>query len=166
MVAQTAHVDLSSGVIEIVETEPRLLQDFLGGRGLGAALLYAAVDPSIEPFDPRNCLIFTTGPFDATSWPASSRYHVTFKSPATEAYGYANAGGHFGPELRRAGYDSLVVTGNGLGSLGESAGGFGARVSRGLRPPAAGRHDGRGNLRPARAGLPDAGKQGIICHNR
>lgn len=109
--AQSAWINLSSGEISIVETPLDLLRKWLGGRGLGAAWLYELTSPSIEPFDPRNVLIFTTGPFNATPWPSSARYTVTFKSPATGAYGYANAGGHFGAELRRAGYDALIITG-------------------------------------------------------
>ena len=108
---RTSTIDLTSGKITIEDTDPQLIQKYLGGRGLGAALLYESVDASIGPFDEENRLIFTTGLFNDTSWPTSSRYHVTFKSPATEAYGYANSGGYFGPEFRKAGYDALIVTG-------------------------------------------------------
>jgi len=110
-VFRTSTIDLTSGKITIEDTDPQLIQKYLGGRGLGAALLYESVDASIGPFDAENRLIFTTGLFNDTSWPTSSRYHVTFKSPATEAYGYANSGGYFGPEFRKAGYDALIVTG-------------------------------------------------------
>jgi aldehyde:ferredoxin oxidoreductase len=109
--ALTALVNLSAGGIDYAETDPSLGARFLGGRGLGAKLLFDRVGPETAPFDPGNCLIFTTGPFSATPWPTASRYHVTFKSPATGAYGYANAGGHFAPELARAGFDALVITG-------------------------------------------------------
>lgn len=109
--ALMAWIDLTDRQIEIKETDPVLLQTWLGGRGLGAALLFERVNASIDAFDPQNCLIFTSGRFNGTSWPTSSRYHVTFKSPATGAYGYANAGGHVGPELRRAGVDGILITG-------------------------------------------------------
>ncbi|MBI4790740.1 MAG: aldehyde ferredoxin oxidoreductase family protein [Chloroflexi bacterium] len=107
----TATINLSTGSIANAETDPALCTRFLGGRGLGAKLLFDRVGPAVEPFDPDNCLIFTTGAFSGTPWPSASRYHVTFKSPATRAYGYANAGGHFGPELARAGFDALIITG-------------------------------------------------------
>jgi len=107
----TALIDLTSSKIKIRETEDAKLEKWLGGRGLGASILFDSVDISINPFDPENYLIFTTGPLNGSPWPTSSRYHVTFKSPATGAYGYANAGGHFGPELRYAGYDAVVITG-------------------------------------------------------
>ncbi|MBI3362770.1 MAG: aldehyde ferredoxin oxidoreductase family protein, partial [Chloroflexi bacterium] len=107
----TAVVNLSDGSIHYSETDSDLRRRFLGGRGLGAKLLFNRVGPEVGPFDPGNCLIFTTGPFSGTPWPTASRYHVTFKSPATGAYGYANSGGHFAPELARAGFDALIVTG-------------------------------------------------------
>ncbi|MEN6524418.1 MAG: aldehyde ferredoxin oxidoreductase family protein [Anaerolineaceae bacterium] len=109
--AQTAMINLTAGLIDCKETDPTLLQKFLGGRGLGAAYLYKLVPPKVQAFDEKNCIIFTSGPLNGTPWPTSSRYHVTFKSPETDAYGYANAGGHFGPELCRAGYDALIITG-------------------------------------------------------
>ena len=107
----TATVNLTTGEITRQPTAPELQRKFLGGRGLGAAYLYRLVPPEVQPFDADNCLIFTSGPLNGTPWPTSSRYHVTFKSPATGAYGYANSGGHFGPELSRAGYDAIIVTG-------------------------------------------------------
>ncbi|MGQ9490955.1 MAG: aldehyde ferredoxin oxidoreductase family protein [Anaerolineae bacterium] len=109
--ASTGFVNLTTGSVVVQETDPTLLRTWLGGRGLGAALLFEHVRPDVAPFDPENCLIFTTGAFHGTAWPTSSRYTVTFKSPATDAYGYANAGGHFAPELRRAGFDAVVIAG-------------------------------------------------------
>ena len=107
----SAIVNLTTASIEYQETDPKLKQDFLGGRGLGARLLFDRVGPEVKPLDPDNCLIFTTGTLSGTTWPTAARYHVTFKSPATEGYGYANAGGHFGPALARAGFDAVIVTG-------------------------------------------------------
>ncbi len=108
---KTAFIDLTTSAIRIQETDPELLEDFPGGRGLGAALAFGLIGQAVSPFDPENCLVFTTGLFNDTPWPASARYNVTFMSPATGGYGYANAGGHLGPELRRAGYDAVIVTG-------------------------------------------------------
>lgn len=109
--AFTARINLSDSSIVQKETDPKDLQTWLGGRGYAAYLLFSLVGSEVAPFSPQNCLIFSTGRLNATTWPAASRYHVTFKSPATGAYGYANAGGHFGPELQKAGYDALVITG-------------------------------------------------------
>jgi aldehyde:ferredoxin oxidoreductase len=109
--AKTAWINLSTAEIRVEETNPELHQQYLSGRGLGAKYLYDLVQPGIDPFGPENYLIFTNGLFSGTSWPSASRYHVTFKSPATNGYGYANSGGGFGPELAMAGYDALVFYG-------------------------------------------------------
>ena len=108
---KTALIDLSTEKITVTETPVALLEQFLGGRGVGAKLLYDLVGPNVEPLAPENYLIFTAGPLAGTPWPTSARLHVTFKSPATGAYGYANSGGFFVAELRHAGYDALLITG-------------------------------------------------------
>ena len=109
--AKIASINLTTGDIRVEETDPELLQHYLGGRGLGAKYLYDTVQPGTDPFGPENYLIFTNGFFSGTPWPSASRYHVTFKSPATDGYGYANSGGGFGPELALAGYDAFVFWG-------------------------------------------------------
>ncbi|MGD9145236.1 MAG: aldehyde ferredoxin oxidoreductase family protein [Anaerolineae bacterium] len=108
---KTATVDLFSSRVEIVETPEDTLRQFMGGRGLGAKLLYDLVGPDVEPLSPGNVLIFTAGPLAGTPWPTSARLHVTFKSPLTGAYGYANSGGFFAAEMRHAGYDAILITG-------------------------------------------------------
>src|SRR3990172_11199254 len=93
----TAVVNLSTSLIEYAETDPALKTRFLGGRGLGARLLFDRVGPDVGALDPDNCLIFTTAPYSATPWPTASRYHVTFKSPATRAPGEHKTGGGLAP---------------------------------------------------------------------
>ncbi len=109
--AKLAFINLSTGEILIRPTPPEDLKQFLGGRGLGAKLLYELVGPEVDPLAPENCLIFSAGPAVGSPWPASSRLHITFKSPLTGAYGSANSGGFFAAELRHAGYDAMVITG-------------------------------------------------------
>ncbi len=109
--SKSALVNLSTGAIRIEETDPDDLRRFLGGRGLGARLLYDLVGPDVDPLSPENYLIFTAAPLAGTPWPTSARLHVTFKSPLTGAYGYANAGGQFVAELSHAGYDAVLITG-------------------------------------------------------
>jgi len=108
---KTAIVDLRTSRIEISETPIETLRQFLGGRGLGARLLFDLVGPGVEPLSPDNYLIFTAGPLVGTPWPTSARLHVTYKSPLTGVYGYANSGGFFAAEMRHAGYDAILVTG-------------------------------------------------------
>ncbi len=111
LMALTAEVNLTTRKISYQETDPNVFSKWLGGRGYAASILYDRVTPQVQPFDPENLLIFSTGCLNGTPWPTSSRYHVTFKSPATGAYGYANSGGHFGPELRKAGFDAIIIMG-------------------------------------------------------
>ena len=104
-------VDLSA---ETIRTEPlpeTLVKNYLGGRGFVAKMLYDEIEPSIEPYDPENILIAATGPLTGHFLPAGGKTHFGTKSPATGGYADSNMGGHFGPQLKYAGYDVLVITG-------------------------------------------------------
>jgi aldehyde:ferredoxin oxidoreductase len=107
----TAWINLTTAEIRREETDAALLRQFLGGRGLAARLLFDLVGPEVDPLAPENYLIFTAAPFAGSPWPTSARLHVTFKSPLTGCYGYANTGGQIVAQLRHAGYDALLVTG-------------------------------------------------------
>lgn len=109
--ANTAFVNLTTGEVIVRTTNREDLLLFIGGRGYGSKLLYELAGPDVDPLSPENVLIFSAGAFCGTTWPTSSRGHITFKSPVTGAYGHANSGGYFGAELARAGYDALVITG-------------------------------------------------------
>jgi aldehyde:ferredoxin oxidoreductase len=85
------------------------IQLFLGGRVLGDMLLYKELAAGIDPLSPENKLIFSTGPLTGTSAPGTPRYIVHTKSPLTGLYLNGLAGGYFGPELRRTGYDVLII---------------------------------------------------------
>jgi aldehyde:ferredoxin oxidoreductase len=108
---KTAFVNLTTGLISVTETDAETLHRWLGGRGYAACILFDRVGPGVDPLDVDNLLIFSVGPLTGTLWPTAGRYHVTFKSPLTGAYGYANGGGFFGPELAHIGYDALVISG-------------------------------------------------------
>ncbi|MGD9286668.1 MAG: aldehyde ferredoxin oxidoreductase family protein [Desulfobacterales bacterium] len=104
-------VDLSHAAIR-KELLPELLAvNFVGGRGFVAKLLYDEIPPNVGPFDPENILIAATGPLTGHFLPASGKTHFGAKSPATGGYADSNMGGHFGPQLKYAGYDVLVITG-------------------------------------------------------
>lgn len=83
----------------------------IGGRALGAKILYDEVSAGTDPLCPENKLIFTTGPLTGTSAEGSSRYCVNTKSPLTNLYLMALSGGYFGPEFKRTGNDVLLVEG-------------------------------------------------------
>lgn len=103
------HVDLGKGLIESRPTPQPLARAFLGGRGLGAALLYQELKPGTDPLSPANVLVFTTGPIVGTPTPACHRWAVVTKSPLTNTYLCSSAGGFFGSELKFAGYDGLII---------------------------------------------------------
>jgi len=74
-------------------------------------VLWDLVDPELEPFAPDQPIIFVNGPLTGTPAPASGRSVAVFRSPATGTVGAANCGGYFGRELKRAGWDGLIITG-------------------------------------------------------
>ena len=84
---------------------------FLGGPGFCVSILFNETGPETEPLGPGNRLIFAAGPLSGTAWPQSGRYEVGGKSPLTGILGGANSGGSFGPELKRSGYDALIIQG-------------------------------------------------------
>ena len=104
-------IDLTSGSIRTVPLNERMAHLFVGGRGLGARLLWDEVGPGIEPLSPQNVLIFTTGPLTATGYQTSNRFSVTTKSPLTGTVLDANSGGYWGMQFKKTGFDALIVRG-------------------------------------------------------
>ncbi|MFH0941949.1 MAG: aldehyde ferredoxin oxidoreductase N-terminal domain-containing protein [Chloroflexota bacterium] len=106
-------VDLSSGKLTDIPTT-EYVPKFLGGRGLACKIYWDEVSPGVGAFDPENVLIFTTGPYTGTLAPHSGKVNVTAKSPMwypREAYFQSTFGGHWGAELKFAGYDGIVIKG-------------------------------------------------------
>ncbi len=106
------HVNLSDGAITHLNTLDHTDQ-YLGGRGMATRLYRDMVAPDTGALAPENHLIFMTGPLGATGAQGASRFVVVGKSPLTlpEGFCYGNLGGYFGPYLKRAGFDGLVITG-------------------------------------------------------
>jgi aldehyde:ferredoxin oxidoreductase len=104
-------VDLASGNIDTEHVRQDDVRRFIGGRGIAAKLLYERVTPQTDPLGPQNPLIFSAGVLTGTVAPAAARTTITSKSPATDRYLKCNAGGHWGAELRYAGYDYVLITG-------------------------------------------------------
>ncbi len=104
-------VNLSSGEISREHIPEELTRLYIGGRGLGTYFLQRLVDPEVEPLSDGNVLIFATGPLTGTPAPTGGRYMVLCKSPLTGLVACSNSGGFFGAELKRAGYDLLIVKG-------------------------------------------------------
>lgn len=109
-VGKICKVDLSAGDVTTEPTEA-YVDDYLGGRGLGVRLIYDNYVPGTDAFDPSNPLIFNTGPLSGTALPGSGRVDVTALSPMTQLRAKSNFGAYWGPELKFAGYDHLMITG-------------------------------------------------------
>lgn len=110
-VGKILNVDLATGALKDEPLPEALLRDYLGGYGLGARLLYERIPAGADPLGPQNVLGFLTGPLTGTGALIGSRFVVVGKSPKTHTWGDANCGGHFGPHLKYAGYDGVLVSG-------------------------------------------------------
>ena len=104
-------VNLTSGEISKESLDPASAMKFIGGRGLGSYVLSREVDPKVDPFSPDNKICLSTGPLTGTSAPAGSRYMVVTKSPLSGTIASSNSGGFWGPELKYAGYDMVILEG-------------------------------------------------------
>ena len=105
-------VDLTTGKISTEQLSEEMAKSYIGGIGLGIKLLMDNSKPGTDPFDPTNPIIFATGPLSGTMGPtAGNGYAVVSKSPATGGVGESKAHGFFGPDLKRAGYDAVIITG-------------------------------------------------------
>lgn len=107
---KTVYVDLGSESVNTIMTDGNLIRKYLGGRGLGVKLLSEHSDANIDPLDPGNPLIFTSGPLSGLA-PMASGAVLTSKSPLTGTIFSWNMGGGFGSELKKAEIDALVVIG-------------------------------------------------------
>jgi aldehyde:ferredoxin oxidoreductase len=104
-------VDLTQQEIGQFEIETEWERDFLGGASLAARLLYDRLSPELDPLVPQAPLLFLNGPLSGTAGPAVGRFVVCARSPATGLWGESNCGGFWGMELRQAGFDGLLLTG-------------------------------------------------------
>jgi aldehyde:ferredoxin oxidoreductase len=104
-------VDLSSKTISQFSVPVEWERAFLGGSALAARLLYDKLTPDLDPFASQAPLLFLNGPLSGTVGPATGRFVVCGRSPATGLWGESNCGGFWGPELRMAGFDGLWVEG-------------------------------------------------------
>jgi aldehyde:ferredoxin oxidoreductase len=104
-------VDLEREKISYQTVAEDVAKKLLGGRGLGAKILYDELRPGIDPLGPENLLIFMTGPLQGGIIPGQTRYVAMAKSPQSYGLGEAHAAGSIGPEIKYAGYDGIVISG-------------------------------------------------------
>lgn len=105
-------VNLSTGVIrrDALPSE-ETMRLVLGGKGLGAYLLYKEIPAGVAPLSQENPLILNVGPLTGTTAPTAGRLGATTKSPATGTYSDTYCGGYFGQIMKYAGYDAIIITG-------------------------------------------------------
>jgi aldehyde:ferredoxin oxidoreductase len=102
-------IDLATGNIERVETDPNLLALHLGGLGTSVKIHWDRVPPETKAFDPNNLLIFSNGLLCGTPALSCNRTIVTTISPQTELMAYPMMGGFWAAELKYAGYDKVIL---------------------------------------------------------
>ncbi|MFQ5722193.1 MAG: aldehyde ferredoxin oxidoreductase family protein, partial [Candidatus Aminicenantales bacterium] len=104
-------IDLNKGSHQVERVEKVVFERYLGGRGVAAKIYLEEIAPEVRPLDEANKLIFMTGPLTGTAVPGSTKFQCATKSPETGIYLCSNAGGDFGPQLKFAGYNGLIIEG-------------------------------------------------------
>jgi aldehyde:ferredoxin oxidoreductase len=104
-------IDLSAGAWRDEAIEAATLRAFVGGTGLASSLLYRFAPPGVEPLSPDNPLIFVNSPLVGTAVTTSSKYTVITKSPLTGFIGDSLSSSYLAVELKKTGYDAIVLTG-------------------------------------------------------
>jgi aldehyde:ferredoxin oxidoreductase len=104
-------INLSENTISKVSLDDKRAKLFIGGSGYACRTLYDLLDFDAAPLSPENILFFMTGPLTGTSAPCTGRHVVCARSPLTGFWGESHAGGHFGAQLKSAGYDGIIVRG-------------------------------------------------------
>jgi aldehyde:ferredoxin oxidoreductase len=104
-------VDLSNRSYEIEEIPTEIMRKYMGGRGLGAYLLYRFVPPKADPLGEQNHLIFTAGPASGTGMYYSSKVNINTKSPLTGIYLCATSSGILAQKMRQAGFWAIDISG-------------------------------------------------------
>lgn len=110
-IGKTLRVDLANRRTSVEEMPDEIHRTYLGGRAMAAYLLMKSCGPEVDPLGPNNKLHFLTGPLTGTQLPGSGRNSVAALSPLTGRFGEAQVGGYFGAELKRAGFDHVIVEG-------------------------------------------------------
>ncbi|HGE71354.1 TPA: aldehyde ferredoxin oxidoreductase, partial [Candidatus Poribacteria bacterium] len=104
-------IDLTDKKIEVEEPDDFIYRNYLGGAGLSAYYILRELPKGIDPLSPDNMLVIMCSVITGAPIPGASRFTVAGKSPLTNAYGESEAGGWWGPELKQAGYDGIIIKG-------------------------------------------------------
>lgn len=104
-------VDLSRKEVNLRKLPEETCREYVGGKGFGAKILFEEVEPKADPYHPTNLLIFATGPVNGLMLSGAAKFCAVFKSPLTGIWGESQCGGYFAPQLKRAGYDIIIIQG-------------------------------------------------------
>lgn len=110
-IGRILRVDLSKNVSHSIPIRPGFVLKYVGGRGWGAGFVWEEIPPKVDPLGPKNKLYIMTGPLTGTHALCSTKTSLSAISPATGYYGDSNVGGFFGPMLKRAGFDGIIIEG-------------------------------------------------------
>ncbi|TFG00281.1 MAG: aldehyde ferredoxin oxidoreductase, partial [Promethearchaeota archaeon] len=110
-IGKLLEISLDIKEIKEIDLNEYIAEKFLGATGYAVRYLYDKIDKDTDPLGPENILMFMNGPLCGSRAPASGRFSVCAKSPLTKIWGEANCGGYFGPELKKAGYDGIIIKG-------------------------------------------------------
>jgi len=102
-------ISLNNRKVTVENIDPKVLRRYLGGTGYAARILYDELKKGIDPLSKANKLIFATSPLSLNRIPGGGSVMVCFKSPLTNAWSESRCGTDFGPDLKRAGYDALII---------------------------------------------------------
>lgn len=104
-------VDLTSGIINRETLSEDFYRRYPGGKALAGYYLLNELPQGVDAFDPQNMLILANGLLTGSPVSTTTRYVVAGRSPLTNAVGSSEAGGYWGPELKKAGYEAIILTG-------------------------------------------------------
>lgn len=110
-VGKILRVNLNETKVSVENYPPELMKMFLGGRGVAAYFYYHEMSRPIDPLEPDNKIFLMTGPLTGTPALASTKINLSTRSPDTGIYLCSNSSGNFGPFLKFAGYDGLILEG-------------------------------------------------------
>ena len=104
-------IDLSTEKFEEEELSEEIYKQYLGGYGLASKIIYEKMPIKSDPLGPDALFGFFPGLLTGTMAPLSGRFMVAGKSPLTGTWGDSNCGGYFGPEIKKCGYDAILIRG-------------------------------------------------------
>jgi aldehyde:ferredoxin oxidoreductase len=108
---QCLRVNLTENKFHKEASPQKLMEQFMGGRGLGARILFDELDPLVDPLSPENKLIFVSGPLVGTGAVTGASCNVVTKSALSGTIACAKMRGHFGAELKFSGFDMIILEG-------------------------------------------------------